>query len=370
MNNFSLIKFINKRDVRLILRRLNDYKISSIYMHNNQTYILINSNSTLHNIGLKNLLAEEQIIYKWAQSEIANTIEFINYETNTKAISGGLQLNNTYESPIVRTFNRLFDIMGILNYTTDSFSDGGKYNTHEHAISRIITLIEQGADIIDIGVESTRSNAITLSYANEIQILKPLLQEVYRLKSQYKFAISIDTYHSETIQWLTTQNIDFINDVSGALTVDVLAELINSDKQYIAMHSLTVPANPKVIIDLQQNPIVYLTQWINNKLHIFNQHNIDTSRIIFDPGIGFGKNTAQCWYIIKNIEQLSNLGCEILLGHSRKSYMYNFVTPDMKHNDLVSNMLSGLLHSKVDYFRLHDLQYLNVLYPALLQVID
>ena len=310
----------------------------------------------------------EKDLFNWAKSEIENSSEFIMYETNsTLSTKGRTLINNT--SIITRTFKYLSEVFGILNYTPDSFSDGGLYNQLTHAEKRIIDLINLGVEIIDIGVESTRPDALPLNDNEEIEYLKPVLNMAIKLRKYYQFQISIDTYHNQTATWLCDQDIQFINDVSGKINPTIVKECINANKRYIAMHSLDVPANPSHIIQLDTNPITYLSKWIDHKLNQLDKHNIDLSKIIIDPGIGFGKNSSQAWYIIKNLNRLELNGTQLLLGHSRKSFINHLDKQDIaSKRDLTTALIAGFLVNHVDYLRLHDVVALHQIYPVILQL--
>lgn len=387
--NFTLIKFEQKPNVRLMLRQIwasecKECKISSIYKLDSILYILLASATPLcatsvllHGLAkveLTHLSASEHELFKWAKSEIEQSVEFIAYETYSEYSQNGGVGGRAYIVPngamVIRTFERLTEIFGILNYNSDSFSDGGKYNSLASATQRVIELVESGAEIIDVGIESTRPGATVISGDDEIRILKPLLKEINLLKPKYNFLLSIDTYHVETVRWLNDQDAEFINDVSGNLPLDVVRDSIMSGKRYIAMHSLDVPANKQHNFAIELNPLNYLSNWLLNKINEFADNNIDVSKIIFDPGIGFGKNDAQAWYIINNIplfnKLFNSMNVPILLGHSRKSFLKHII-PQITLNtrDVATSIIAGLLINQVDYLRLHDLTILNEISPVL-----
>lgn len=368
MMNFALIKFKYKKDVRALLRQIKEYEISSIYQLNLTRYILIASPNDMVGLHLPQLTAAEHELFEWAKSEIEQSVEFIRYESASNYSKNGRVWVSPHGLAITRTFEGLAEIFAILNYTADSFSDGGKYNNIVHAEQRILELIAHGAAVIDIGVESTRPGATALTFEEEIRQLTPLLNRIEELKFEHDFLVSIDTYHEETVRWLNDKNVDFINDVSGNLPLNVVAECIESGKQYIAMHSLSVPAASKQILDVQTNPISYLSNWWVNKAHQFDENGINLSKVIFDPGIGFGKNSAQSWYIINNIHFLNNLGVALLLGHSRKSFINHVLPVAPNERDGATNLISGLLINQIDYLRIHEIVNLKDTLSVLNQV--
>lgn len=367
MKNHALIKFTNKHDVRSILRQIEDYQKSSIYVLGSTYYLYILSSSDLSKFQLTEMTSLELELLSWAKSELENPIQFINYETQSSLVKNGRQLI-AKDGIIIRSFTSLVEFFGVLNFNSDSFSDGGTYDSIESAVKQANDLIHAGVEIIDIGVESTRPGAISLDAEFEISQLQQLLPEIQLLRSQNSFRISIDTYHKETVKWLINQHVDFINDVSGLIPEDLVLEVIKSDKCYVAMHSLVIPSKKNHIIDLTVNPIEHILNWIGKKLEHFAKYNIDFNKLIIDPGIGFGNNSAQAWYILSNIHLLKNCGIEILVGHSRKSFFNHVTSLKAPQRDLATAVVAGVLADQVDYFRLHDSRLLNEIYPLISQL--
>ena len=466
-----LIKFTEKRAARFFLRcnALQHNKKSSLYKIKNDChleqktedrrqgtekyYLLIGivpgftvENSSIDATDIKKTFMQtlaveivnekteaEELLFVWAQSEISNDIKFIEYETRSGAktvtdsqfkpmndiesshetaaenYSGRVIIVSNIE--VIRTFEPLFDVMAILNYTPNSFSDGGVYNSREKLKERIIEQLKYGATIIDIGVESTKPNTQLLSFEEEIAIWKEILPTIMQLKnggklnpsvmdsslrwddnSPYggdsqkvanrilktedniachsgpgsiisKFILSIDTYHNETVLWLLKNGIDFdiINDVSGNIAADIVKRLIARNKKYIAMHNLGIPHNANNIIPLEQNPIDVINAFFMKKKREFIDAWIGAKEIInnviFDPGIGFGNNAAQAWYIIKNLDKLDSLGSELLLGHSRKSFMNHITAKPYKDRDIETAIITLQVANSVDYVRVHDTNF-------------
>ena len=398
MMNYHLIKFTHKYEARQILRQLGkSIKHSSIYAISHQQYLLIqesihpasrsrlpplkrgiSSQTTISNsplegwcadvfagAGMDALTTDEELLYQWAKSEVEDSLSFIRYESESKYVANGRSLTATNGEVVIRSFAYLSDIFGIVNCTVDSFSDGGKYNSLNRARERIISLVNSGCAVIDIGVESTRPDAISLTSKAELQILHSYLPMLMELKQELPFQLSIDTYHPETIKSLIEQDINFINDVSGNLASDIVAELVKTGKKYIAMHSLDVPARKDNILDLTFDPITYLSDWALAKMNEYDKYGINQEQIVFDPGIGFANNSAQAWYIIRNLDKFNCHGAEVLLGHSRKSLFSHLSDTAASQRDLVSGALAAMIASKVDYLRLHDLNTLNEIYPVI-----
>jgi dihydropteroate synthase len=356
---YNLIKFKHKHDARQQMSG----QYSSIYKLNNYYYIVTYSDTS----SVNNLSADEYELYQWGCAEISNSPAFIVYETNSALSENGRSRTTDTGATIYRTFEYLTEIFGILNYTPDSFSDGGLYNTPDAAINQINHLLDGGCEIIDIGVESTRPGASVITAEAEISCLTNLLAAIRDIPRRFK--LSIDTYHIDTVKWLINQDVHYINDVSGSLPLSLVGECINSGKSYIAMHSLSVPASKELILPLTTNPVEYLGQWIDNKIRTLQDYNINLDKVIFDPGIGFGNNSPQSWYIIRNISKLCRPGVELLLGHSRKSFIGHINFKDSANRDLESGLIAASIASQVDYLRLHDVSYLNSVYPVYSSII-
>lgn len=390
----TLIKFKQKRQARLFLRKFFDrpIKLSSLYKLDGFYYLLIGHECGLNPkleifdqisindvtvLIINNLVIDENILCAWAKSEIEQSMMYIKYESDSKP-----QMNNSLNDysgralvladsrEIIRSDEYLTDIMVILNYTPDSFSDGGIFNQIDKAREQILSQVNHGATIVDIGVESTRPGAIALNSNDEINLLKQILPIVFELKAELNFLLSIDTYHVDTVTWLldTDTNVDIINDVSGNLSPRLIAKLIKKGKRYIAMHNLGIPASHDKIISPGSDPIQVISSFIDKKItqlldYGINQNEIEES-VIFDPGIGFGNNPAQAWYILNNLAKLNTHSCELLVGHSRKSLFKHITNKTPEHRDLVTAMVAAEIMNEVDYIRLHDITILNAVYPA------
>lgn len=391
-----LIKFTHKADARFFLRinSLQNNPKSSLYKITNNMiiayYLVIDTTSpyyskesipNLQDIKIANTpgieivinkTASEDFLFSWAMSEVLNDIKFIPYETKSVLqgeqdhLMGRVIIENNVV--ITRSFEALFDTMAIMNYTSDSFSDGGKYNNYEALSLQILQHLAHGAVIIDIGVESTRPNAESLSANEEINRLKDIAPIIQNIQKNYTFLLSIDTYHAETILWLLDNfpKFDMINDVSGSLDPKIVKQLISKNKKYIAMHNLGVPTNPHNIIELEKDPIKVISEFFSKKHQDFLQCGISHAdilqNIIFDPGIGFGNNQAQAWYILKNLNKIDSYGSALLIGVSRKSFLRHIIANNLADGDLNSAFIAVHLANLVDYVRIHDTILTNKIY--------
>jgi 2-amino-4-hydroxy-6-hydroxymethyldihydropteridine diphosphokinase/dihydropteroate synthase len=248
-------------------------------------------------------------------------------------------------------------MIGVLNITTDSFSDGGKFIDLDAALMQTENLFESGADIIDIGAESTRPGAITLTPETEWLRLQPILDawQAMWLHKNFRPKISIDTRKPETAEKLLAYKIDFFNDVTG-LTDPKMLEIIKASKaKIIFMHNLGIPANSEVVLSQDADSVRVVYQWGMQQLEKLINLGIDKERLIFDVGIGFGKSAEQSFAIIKNISQFHQLSVPLLVGHSRKSFFNQFTNKPFAKRDIETAAVSGFLATqKVEYLRVHN----------------
>lgn len=200
-------------------------------------------------------------------------------------------------------------IMAILNVTPDSFSDGGKYNEVEQAVKRAKQMVEEGADIIDIGGESTRPGADYISEEEEIKRVIPIIKAI---KNELDVLISIDTYKSKTAEEAIKAGADIINDVWGFKRDKNMAEVAAKyDIPCILMHN----RENKPYTNLMKNVIEDLIESINIALDA----GVKRENIILDPGIGFAKNYEENLIVMNNLEKIVNIGFPVLLATSKKS---------------------------------------------------
>ncbi len=256
--------------------------------------------------------------------EIKNTVDVFkvskNYKSNSNLkkylhLSDRLKRINTPLTHTSLTNIQKPIIMGILNITEDSFHDGGRYFDLKNALSRAENMIKEGADIIDVGGESTRPGAIAIDTQEEIKRIKPVIKEL----SKNNILISCDTRNSLTMKVALDLGTKIINDVSG-LNYDknTLNLIKNYNCMYVLTHSKETPQT------MQNNPIynnvVYdIYNFFKKKLNILKRMNISKERIILDPGIGFAKTLDHNYIILKNLSIFLDLGHPLMIGVSRKS---------------------------------------------------
>ena len=243
--------------------------------------------------------------------------------------------------------------MGILNITKDSFYDGGKYFNTSKAIDQAYKLIKEGADIIDVGGESTRPGSLAIPPKEELDRVFPVVQELCK----NNINVSCDTRNSLTMQKVLDEGVKIINDVSG-LNYDKnsLNVIKKYNCYYVLMHSVKTPAdmqiNPKY-----QNVISEIYDFFLEKINIMKEIKINTSKIIIDPGIGFGKNDNHNFQILKYLSIFLDLGLPVLIGLSRKSFIGRFIKNE-KEDRLpcsISLALDSFLKGS-SFIRVHDVK--------------
>ena len=246
-------------------------------------------------------------------------------------------------------------LMGVLNLTENSFSDGGLYYEYDDAIKHLKKLIKDGADIIDIGAESTKPYSEPVEVEEQLDKLLPILK--YIEEKKIETPISIDTRSSKVARICIQYGAKIINDVSGfdydEQMIDVIAQ--NSHVKIILQHSLGTPEN------MQENPTysnlmdeIYCS--LHNKVQLALSRGIKKENIIIDPGIGFGKTRKDNFEILKRWQELNGIGCPVLIGVSRKSLL-NMPKSTNEEKDIYTLALDSILISqKVDYLRVHNVK--------------
>lgn len=248
-------------------------------------------------------------------------------------------------------------LVGIVNVTTDSFSDGGKFLSPSAALTQCDMLVNDGAEVLDIGAESSRPHATPIDADLEWQRLEPLLKTLLEKKSQYIVPpkISVDTRHAEVAKKALLLGVNWINDVTGLDDFEMREILANDSCDIIFMHHLGIPVNLNVL-PLNQPSAELVYQWAENRLHELENFGIHRDRLILDVGIGFGKTAEQSLELIKNIHQFQRLGVRLIVGHSRKSFLTQFTTQPASERDFETVALTlHLAQQSIDFLRVHNI---------------
>jgi len=209
-------------------------------------------------------------------------------------------------------------VMGILNLTPDSFYDGGRYRTEKEILRRVEQMIKEGADIVDIGGESTRPGAAQISWEEEVRRVIPYLKKITNI---FEIPVSIDTYKAKVAREAIEAGAEMVNDISGLRFDSEMAGVVSSGGVYlVVMH---IKGTPK---DMQDNPqyeslMDEIISYLEESLEIASRAGINLNKIIVDPGIGFGKTKEHNLFILKNLKRLRVLERPILIGVSRKSFI-------------------------------------------------
>ncbi len=244
--------------------------------------------------------------------------------------------------------------MAIVNLTPDSFSDGGLFSDDKVFSKTLSRYEEMGVAIIDLGAESTRPGALSLSPEEEWGRLQPFLERFFDLFGQKRLRplVSVDTRHAQTASASLKLGADIINDVSGLRDRKMLSLLKDSQAGYILTHSLDAPVQPDNI--LLGDPLPILQSWLEKKLDLFDKSQISFDRVFFDPGIGFGKSSLQSLRILKNLRFFESCPVRLAVGHSRKSFMRDFSPAKAGSRDWETLGVSiQLIHQGADVLRVH-----------------
>ncbi len=246
--------------------------------------------------------------------------------------------------------------MGVVNVTPDSFSDGGKYFSLNKAVDHALQLIEDGADIIDIGGESTRPGSDPVSVSEELKRTIPVIKNI--MGSRKDAIISIDTTKSEVAKQALDSGAQIINDISG-LTFD--EKMLGTAKEFnasvVIMHIKGKPKsmqeNPEYLDVVKEVYDFLLVQSIKSK-----QDGIEN--IIVDPGIGFGKSVEDNFTLLKNLEYFQSLGYPIMIGLSKKSFIGKTLNVDFDQREIGTVILETVsILKSARIIRTHNVKYCN-----------
>ncbi len=251
-------------------------------------------------------------------------------------------------------FPRRTLVMGIVNVTPDSFSDGGKYLKTERALEHALTLAGAGADILDIGGESTRPGATEVDEDEEMRRVLPVLKRLAQFSS---IPLSIDTRHPRVAEAAIEAGATIVNDIAANRTDPTLWEVVaRHGVGYVAMH---MQGTPKT---MQRKPtyedvVEEVRRFFEDRLDRLSRIGVDPERVVLDPGIGFGKNLDHNLALLQNVNQFHGLQRPIMLGVSRKSFISKLFPVELE-----SRLAAGLactlwaVQQGVQIFRTHDVE--------------
>ncbi|MEF8785531.1 MAG: dihydropteroate synthase [Haloarculaceae archaeon] len=240
-------------------------------------------------------------------------------------------------------------VMGILNVTPDSFHDGGEYDAVADAIARAEEMVAAGADIIDVGGESTRPGAEPVPVDEERSRVVPVIERI----SDLDVHIAIDTRKADVARAALAAGADILNDVSGLADPEMRLVAADHDVPVVVMHSIDTPVDPERDVpydDVVEDVIDELTE----RILLAEKAGLDRSQIIVDPGLGFGKSARENFELLGRIEEFAGLGCPVLVGHSHKSM---FAAVDRDADERLEPTIAGTavaVEHGADIVRVHD----------------
>jgi dihydropteroate synthase len=231
-------------------------------------------------------------------------------------------------------------IMGVLNVTPDSFSDGGRWASTDAAIEHALTLRSQGADVIDVGGESTRPGATRVSPSDEQARVLPVIAELAR----QGVAVSVDTLNSGTAKAAAAAGASIINDVSGGLADPEMASVAAlTGLTYIAMHWRGHAQEMDARADYEDVVAEVRTE-LAARVSVLTAAGLDREKIVLDPGLGFAKRAAHNWQLLANLDAFDSLGLPLMIGASRKRFLADVVAEGapVADRDLPTTVISVL----------------------------
>lgn len=245
-------------------------------------------------------------------------------------------------------------IMGVINVTPDSFSDGGRLDTPQKAIEHGLCLAEEGADILDIGGESTRPNSEPVPLEVELNRVIPVVKGLAS-KVPSHITLSVDTVKPEVALAAVNAGATLVNDVSGFRDEKMVEVAAQTGVEVCCMHMQGTPKTMQKDPVYPRGVVSEIKDWFQEKVTHLTKSGVDRDKIILDPGIGFGKTTGHCFEILAGIRELKALGFPILIGLSRKSFMTR--TLGKMPTQLLSATIAMntiALISQADIIRVHD----------------
>lgn len=273
---------------------------------------------------------------------------WLNYAMNTSDPSSSRFLCGKYQLDLSSPC-----IMGIVNVTPDSFSDGGRYDTVEKAVAHGLQLVREGAGILDIGGESTRPGAAPVSLEDELERVLPVIEQLSRMAG---VPLSIDTYKPEVMRAAIAAGADIVNDVRALQEPGALEIVAASDAGVCLMHMQGRPQTMQ--IDPQYEDVVHeVNAFLAQRLAVAEAAGIVRERVVLDPGFGFGKKTEHNLQLLRQLDTTLALGRPLLIGLSRKSVLGQITGGDVDvrlHASLAASVISVMKGARI--VRVHDVK--------------
>jgi len=246
-------------------------------------------------------------------------------------------------------------LMGVLNVTPDSFSDGGRYLEPDRAFAHALELEEQGADILDIGAESTRPESKRISLAEELRRLIPVLK---RLKDRLAIPISVDTYKAEVAERAIELGAEIINDPSGLTFEPHLARVVSNNDAGLVVNHMRGRPETWAKLGPMTDPIGTIARDLEAAISRVRGAGIVRARLVVDPGLGFGKRKEQNSFIIKRLSELAGLDLPLMVGPSHKSFL---ARPDAESTKFATAAaVTACVLGGAHIVRVHDVREMRV----------
>ncbi|MFP4599203.1 MAG: dihydropteroate synthase [Persicimonas sp.] len=249
-------------------------------------------------------------------------------------------------------FGGRFYVMGVLNITPDSFSDGGQFLEPQDALERALEMADAGADIIDIGGESTRPGADPVDLAEELERVVPIIEA---LSAQTDIAISVDTYKSAVARAAVEAGAHIVNDISGLGFDDQMAEVVaDTGCALVLMHVRGTPRTMHSDVDYE-DLVGDIHDYFSRRLEVAYRAGVADNQIVLDPGVGFGKTQTHNLRLLRDLHQFFDLDCPLLVGTSRKSFIGNILDkPEDQRVWGTAATVACSLYAGADIVRVHD----------------
>lgn len=243
-------------------------------------------------------------------------------------------------------------LMGILNVTPDSFSDGGRSFTPDLAVEHGLKLAESGADLLDLGAESTRPGAAPVPLDEELRRLMPVVEQ---LANRVQVPLSIDTYKAEVARQALAAGAKIVNDISGLqFDPEMAAVVAQTGAGIVCMHIQGTPQTMQ-IAPRYDNVVAEIVAYFRDRLRWMEQQGISSEQVVFDPGIGFGKSAEHNLEILSHIADFRAVGRPVLIGHSRKGFLKRILgRPVDERQSGTLGVSIALAEQGVEILRVHD----------------
>ena len=324
------------------------------FYYGTQSKTLVNQKKSIPLNQIKEISFDKiEIISRNSKKKISiNKIKFLPKKIRAKIILDIKNIKTKKKNFSNLNFNKIPNILGVLNLTPDSFSDGGKFNSKNKGIKHAIDLFNNGADLIDVGGESTRPGSKSISINQEWSRISNVIKILAR-----KIPLSLDTRKSSIMKDGIELGVKLINDISGlSFDSNTLKILKRYKIPFVIQHSKGTPENMQNRPSYK-NELLEIYDFFEDKIKLIRSNGINHNNIILDPGIGFGKTFDHNLTIINNLKDLCNLGHPIMVGTSRKAFIGDIL--DTPPNERLEGTIASVVASVINganIVRVHDVK--------------